>query len=242
MTTGYCTVEDIRRVLQERDLPGDINQDRQIAIDAITGVASWVRDRTGSHFYDGSGSISDPDNIIPTTPRTRGPEFRDIPSSPHNQHDQAFNDDVERVPVAMSGPYTKVKLDRRQAASLSSLLIRDASGDFEDWTTAGDKVGGTGEDYELITRAGDTRSDSFILVDTRSLPPLRRYDGAVRVTYDYGLDTIPDQIRRATAFRAASNLVEDAVIQIPNNATVYGVESLAEQFERKADELLEAFR
>jgi len=242
MSIGYCTVDDVQAVLQKRNLPGDIQQNRDIVLDAITGRAQWLRTQTKSHFYDSGGSISDPDNIIPTTARTRGPEHKDIPSTPHAQHGQMFTEARDRYPLRTHGHYTNVKLDRRQASTLTKLQIRDASGDFEDWVAASDKDEGAGEDYELITRAGDARSDSFVLLDAFSLPGLHYYDGAVRVTYEYGLDEIPDDIRRAVANAAASDLTEDAAIEIPQNAEVYGVESLADQFEQRADELLEAYR
>lgn len=242
MAIGYCTVEDVRRVLREKDLPGDVSQDRDIALDAITGRAQWLRTNTKSHFFDGSGTIEDPDGIIPTSPRTRGPEFCDIPSTPHAQHDRVFSSGRNRYPLRMSGRYTKIKLDRRQADTLTALEVRDAAGGFEDWTTVSDKVEGAGEDYELISRGGDSRSDSSVLLDVHALPGLQRYDGAVRVTYEYGLDEIPQDIRRAVANAAASDLAEEAAIQIPNNAEVYNVESLADELEAKADDLLEAYR
>ena len=71
---------------------------------------------------------------------------------------------------------------------------------------------------------------------------LDSFANAVYVEFSYGHEGIPETDRRAVAFRAASDLVEEAAVQIPNNAEVYGVESLAEQFERKAEELLEVYQ
>jgi hypothetical protein len=71
---------------------------------------------------------------------------------------------------------------------------------------------------------------------------LDSFANAVYVEFSYGHEGIPKNVRRAVAFRAASDFVEEAAIQIPDSAEVYGVESLAEQFERKADELLEVYK
>jgi hypothetical protein len=65
---------------------------------------------------------------------------------------------------------------------------------------------------------------------------------AVYVDIDYGHEGIPRNVRRAVALRAGAELAEEAVIEIPSNATVYNIESKAEAMRSKADELLEVYR
>jgi len=64
----------------------------------------------------------------------------------------------------------------------------------------------------------------------------------VRVAYDYGTNELPGTIRRAVAFKAASELADEAAIQIPNNVEVRSVESLADQLDAKAEEKLDEYR
>lgn len=240
MPTGYCTVEDVRRALRERDLPGDAQQDRQIVIDAIAGQTEWLRKMTGCHFYVDGGIDEDTDDLVPTDTRARNGEEGDVPSTPHPQHSTLFVDDVGRYPHKTHGPYCRIPLHRNDATTLTGLEIYDATGDAVDWVASTDKESGT--DYRLFVEAGGAPSRSFVDIRAASLPPLQHYDGAVRVSYEYGQDSLPSTIRRAVAFRAASDLAEEAAIQIPNNAQVYNVESLADEFERKAEELLEPYR
>ena len=71
---------------------------------------------------------------------------------------------------------------------------------------------------------------------------LDSFANAVYLTFDYGHEGIPQNVRRAVAFRAASDFVDEAAMQIPENSRIRNVESLADQFERKADELLEVYK
>lgn len=237
MSEAYCTVGDVRRALREADLPGDAVQDRQIVRDAIIGQTARVRSLTGKHFYVAGGLASDPDDLVPTDPKTRGPEEQDIPSTPHPQHDVLFDRDRGRYPHATNGRYVRVQLDREDADRLQTLDVRQADGTYDDWVAASDKT--SPDDYRLFVEGGDARSRAVVELDVGSLPPLRRYERAVRATYDYGLDRLPQAIRRAHANLAAAALAEEAAIQIPNNAEVYSVESLAEKLETRAMDILE---
>jgi hypothetical protein len=104
-----------------------------------------------------------------------------------------------------------------------------------------------GDDYYLRVNNGGW---SRLYLDTENLLEededdeyvLDSFANAVYLTWEYGHEGIPQTVRRAVAFRAASDFVEEAAMQIPENAEVYGVESLAEQYERKAEELLEVYR
>ena len=239
MATGYCTVEDVRRALREATLPGDAQQDRDIVIDAIAGTTEWLRKSLNAHFYVAGGVSGDTDNLVPTTVRTRGPEHLDIPSTPHHQHSTLFSEGQHRHPLKSNGPFVTIPLDKKDVQSLSALDVRDASGDFEDWVAASDKT--VGDDYRLVTEAS-TPGRSKLELRAASLPPIRHYDRAVKVTYDYGTAELPRTVRRAVAFKAAEDLAEEAVFELPNNAEVYNVESQADYFARKAKEKLDEYR
>lgn len=77
MATGYCTLEDLRRALREADLPGDLSQDQQIAVDAITSRSDWLERTYKRHWYApaGAGILDEATQIdIPTAPKTRDDE------------------------------------------------------------------------------------------------------------------------------------------------------------------------
>lgn len=68
------------------------------------------------------------------------------------------------------------------------------------------------------------------------------WSNAVYVTFAYGHEGIPRNVRRAVALRAGAELAEEAVISIPDNTTLYGVETKADEMREKADGLLEVYR
>jgi hypothetical protein len=239
MATGYCIVDDVRRALRQADLPGDAQQDREIVLDAIEGTTEWLRKSLDAHFYVPGGVTGDTDNLVPSTVRTRGPEHLDIPSTPHTQHSSLFTEGRHRHPLKTSGPFVSIPLDKQDVQSISTLDVRDASGDFEDWVAASGKT--SGDDYRLVTEAS-TPGRSKLELRAASLPALRHYDRAVSVTYDYGTAELPQTVRRAVAFKAAAELAEDAVLQIPQQTEIYDVESLADFFDRKASEKLAEYR
>jgi hypothetical protein len=73
---------------------------------------------------------------------------------------------------------------------------------------------------------------------------MSHYNNAVRVTYDYGLDSIPQTLRRAVAMRAAAQLLapdDDAALGIPDNGNLVAQESKVRALERQANELLETY-
>jgi hypothetical protein len=129
------------------------------------------------------------------------------------------------------------------------LLVRTSDGSFEDWTqeySGGSWPDALGDDYYLRVNNGGW---SYLYLDTENLLEegeddeyvLDSFANAVYVTYSYGHEGIPRTVRRAVAFRAASDFVEKAAIPIPENARLSSVEALADKFERKAEELLEVY-
>lgn len=75
MPTGYCTVEDVRRVFQDAELSGALAEaDNQTVVDAIESLRQPVEYATRRHWYEPGGVDDDPHQIIPTEPRTRDDE------------------------------------------------------------------------------------------------------------------------------------------------------------------------
>ncbi len=245
--TGYCTLEDLRRALQDAELPGDIQQDKQLAVDAITAQTEPLEKSLKRHWYapDGAAILDEANQIdIPTTPKTRDDE-EDIPTS-----SAVIVDDEGPAPKTSQGSYAKIELARRDADSISQLLVRTGDGSYEDWTTkyeGGSWPDALGDDYYLRVNNGGW---SRLYLDTTNLLAddeddeyvLDSFANAVYVEWSYGHEGIPQNVRRAVAFRAASDFVDEAAVQIPENARVRSVESLADEFERKADDLLEVYR
>ena len=246
--TGYCTLEDLRRALQEAELPGDISQDKQLAVDSITAQTEWLEKTLKRHWYEPDG-ISEASEIdIPTSPKSRDDEY-DIPTSSAFVVDDDDDDDGP-APKTSQGTYAKIELARRDAESVSKLLVRTEDGSFEDWTT--EYTGGSwpdalSDDYYLrVNNGGWSRlyldTDNLLEEDEDDEYVLDSFANAVYLTFDYGHEGIPQTVRRAVAFRAASDFVDEAAMQIPENSRIRSVESLADQFERKAEELLEVYR
>lgn len=241
---GYCTVEDVRRALRAADLPGDAAQDRQIVVDAITGQTEWLTDTTSRHFYVAGGLDEDTDSLVPTGPKTIDSEEVDVPSTPHAgpQQMQVAASHQARYPKRTNGPFTRVRLGKHYVDSLTALEVRDSSGSYTDWVADASKT--EGEDYRLYVEPGSVNSPSYVDLRARSLPRLRQYDKAVRVSYEYGLDELPGTIRRAVAMKAAAELVtgDDAAMGIPENANLVAPETKVQALERQAEEKLEAYQ
>lgn len=242
MPTGYCTVDDVRRALRAKDLPGDAAQDKDIVVDAIAGQTRWLQSTTNAHFYEPNGISEDSISLIPTSTIEQGPEELDVPSTPHPQHSTMWSSRRDWYPHRTNGPYCRIPLAKHGADTITTLEVRDAGGSFTDWTTDASKV--AGDDYELfVDAAPDTPSDSHLNLRAASLPAIQHFDNAVRVTYSYGVDKIPRTIRRAVAMRAAAQLLTDdeASLGIPESTSMVSAESKVQAMERQAEELLEGY-
>jgi len=79
MATGYCTLDDVRRALRSANLPGDISQDEDIAIDAIASQTRTLEKELNRHYYESGGLSEDDKDLIPTDTNTRDDEH-DLPS------------------------------------------------------------------------------------------------------------------------------------------------------------------
>ncbi|EMA19016.1 hypothetical protein [Haloarcula argentinensis] len=247
-SVGYCTLEDLRRAMQEASLPGDISQDKQIAVDSITAQTEWLEKTLKRHWYAPAGAdiLDEATDIdIPTGPKSRDDE-QDIPTP-----SAIVVDDDGPAPKTWQGSYTKLDLARRDAGAVTKLLVRDGDGSYTDWVASDDySVGqspdGLGDDaYVRVNNGGWSAlylDVSNLYDDTADEWKLDTFSNAVYAFFEYGYEGLPQTIRRAVAFRAASDFVDEAAVQIPENARVRSVESLADQFERKSEELLEVYR
>ncbi|WP_265109180.1 hypothetical protein [Halosolutus halophilus] len=243
MATGYCTVEDVRRALQESGFSGaTVEDNNQVVVDAITSHQEWLEKTTKRHWYEPNGITEDDHGIIPTSPKSRDDE-EDIPTG------GAVVAGEPATPKTWQGSYTRIRLARRDAESVSELLVRTPDG-YEDWTT--EYSGGTwpnalGDDYYLRVNNGgwtELYLDAKNLLDDDDEPLLESYANAVYVSYTYGHEGIPQTVRRAVAMKTAAQLLapdDDSALGIPENASLQSVESKVQALERQAEELLEVY-
>lgn len=289
MPHGYCTVDDVRLALRSKGLPGDVDQDREIAIRAIAGQTEWLEKRTDRHWYVAGSVGDDPDGLLPTSANTRDDEH-DIPThggfvhgaSEHERyryrensdalleagprHDRRRRHDTHRkqeIRIATGDPnalyhpidetvpaYTRITLDRRYVQAVNELSVIDETGAYTDWVASNDYDGGVGnanrgDDYWVrINNSGV----SELYLNVHALDDdIASFANAVYIDIDYGYEA-PDgddpklqNIRRGVALRAGATLAEEAVIEIPQNATLYNVETKAEEMRERAAELLDPY-
>ena len=240
---GYCTLEDVRRALRKADLPGDVGQDKQIATDAVAAETEPLEKSLSRHWYEPDGINEATAVDIPTAPKSRDDE-ESIPTGGTHIVDEPA------TPKTFQGDqYTQIAFHRRDVKSLEQLLVRNEDGEFVDWTQSSKYSGGTwptavGEDYYLRVNNGGRSVLRLAIehfLDEDGDPLLDSHSNAVYVTYSYGHEGIPRNVRRAVALRAGAELAEEAAIGIPANATIYNIETKAEEMRSKADELLEVY-
>ena len=239
---GYCTLEDVRRALREAGLPGDVQQDKRIAVDAIVAETEPLQRSLKRHFYEPNGIDEATEVDIPTGPKTRDDE-ESIPTGGAHIVGEPV------TPKTWQGPYTRIQLGRNYAEQINELLVQGEDGTYTDWVASNEYTGGqwpdaVGEDYFLRINNGGV---SHLYLDSRNFlnedgePIVDSFANVVYVEFDYGHEGIPQAVRRAVALHAGAELVEEAVIEIPSNATVYNIETKAEKMREKADELLEEY-
>ena len=248
MSQGYCTLEDVRRALRKASLPGDISQDKQIAVDAVVAQTEELEKTFSRHWYapDGADILSEASAIdIPTGPKTRDDE-ESIPTS------GAMAVAAPPTPKLYQGDYTRIDLARRDAKAVQQLLVRDRDGGYTDWIASDEYTGGTwpdalGDDYFLRVNNGGQSAlyldtTNFLEADDDDEFYLDSFVNAVYVTWEYGHEGIPQTFRQAVALRTAAQFAEEASFQIPENANIYNVETEAEKMRNRADELLDVYR
>jgi hypothetical protein len=281
---GYCTLEDLRRALRSASLPGDIEQDKQIAIDAVTSQSQWLERTYKRHWYapNSADILDEADAIdIPTSPKTRHDE-EDLPrhgamvhgASERDRHHRRQNSDalLESGPAyerrrherrelkqeirisvgsseALEPPaddsipaYTRIRLDRKDVDAINELNVINADGGFDDWVASDDYEGGVGTTHRGEDYWGRVNNDgiSELYINVHSLDDeIASLSKAVYPDWDYGHEGIPRTVRRAVANFAGAEFVEEASIEIPENATIYNIESKADEMKERARKLLE---
>lgn len=232
---GYCETDDVRQALQERELSAELNTTFVTA--AIEGENEWLRRKTNRHWFDSSDTTGE----LFTSALSQSMELQDVPSSPHPQGNQLPRADTDtRYPRTVSGGYAKIVLDRRNVQSITQLDVRTGRRDWTDWVAASDKTEGKGDDYYL--RVNPTTGVSELYVSVVGLS-VDSWDDAVEVSYEWGVDGIPETIRRAVALRAGASLVmdDDAQVGIPNDGQLVSVQTKADKMQSEADRLLKSY-
>ncbi|AFH22023.1 hypothetical protein OSG_eHP14_00215 [environmental Halophage eHP-14] len=239
MADGYCERQDVLDVLEEDNLSGAYDQRPEIIDAAITSLTEHIRTETNRHWYETGGTLTPSSAVSATNMRY------DVPSSPHAQDRQLFRADAEKYPVSTHGPYVRIRLDHADITTLTSLEVRDAAGDVNDWTTDSDKVQGRGEDYYTATPTdAGLAGRTALYIHEGSLPAAVDYEGMVTAGYEYGTDSIPDTVTRMTALLAATQLVtnDEFVSAVPDNGQLANVETKADRWEATAEMLLDNYR
>jgi len=284
MPDGYCTLNDVRRALRKAELPGDVSQDKDIAIDAIAAQTEWFEKTFSRHWYVSGGITEDNEGLIPTAAKTRDDEH-DIPTHGglvhgsserdrrltrknsdalleagprHDRRRRAARDPKQEIRIATGRPealkppvdedvpaYTRITFARRDIQAVNELHVINEDGGYDDWVASNDYTGGVGttnrgNDWWVRINNGG-RSELYLDVHAMD-DDIASFSNAVYVDIDYGHKGLPRTARRGIAFRAAADLVEEAVIEIPNNATIYNIETKAEELREQAKKLLSAYR
>lgn len=246
MPTGYCTVKDVRHALQEVDFTGALAEaDNEVVIKAITSQTEPLEKELKRHWYEPAGVDSDPQNLIPTAPKSRDDE-EDIPTGGAHLVGEPV------TPKTYQQGYTKIRLARRDAESVSQLLVATEDG-YEDWVASDQYDGGSfpaalGDDYYLRVNNGgwsELYLDADHFLDEDDEPIVDSFANAVYVFFEYGHEGLPENVRRAVAMRSAAQLLapdDDAALGIPDNGNLVAQESKVKALERQADELLEVYR
>lgn len=233
---GYCTVDDVRRALQEKDLDGALaDASNQAVLDAITSQAEWLQETTNRHWYEPGGLPEDSHGVIATDPLTHTADEQDIPMSAILTADDTIS------PSTRIGSYTPVELFRRDVQTLTELLVLNDAGGFDDWVGDTAYTEGRGEDYFLQVDDADGWTTLYLDTDSLDDDDLTDYRNAVVASYEYGIQGVSSTVRRAVALRAGAQLVldDDTEIGIPDAGQLVSLESKAQAMERQAEELLE---
>jgi hypothetical protein len=272
MPEGYTTLVDVRRALRQAQLPGDVQQEKEIAVEAIVSQTEWIEKTYDRHWYAqvGDDILSDATEVtIPQSAKTRDDEH-DLPThggyvagsygtdpdpvtsttgtvfnattnrpNPKEEIRLATGDlDDSSVPA-----YTRIQFERKDVEAVNSLHIVNANGGYDDWVASNDYDGGVGfsshagDDFYVRINSGGV---SELYIDVHSLDDdLATLSNAVVVDFDYGHVGIPQNVQRAVAFRAGADLAEEAAIRIPQDTTLYDVETKADEMRTQAEEFLE---
>lgn len=255
MPDGYCTVEDVRRVLQDAEFDQALSANsNQVVVDAIASQTEWLQEVTNRHWYESGGVTEDDEGLIPSSARTHTEDEQDLPTRPFLTTERRVkrkniwvsrNRGTDPAPEGgldirtFRGDYTRITLFRRDITSLTELLVLHDTNGYEDWVADSSKTEGKSDDYYL--HVNDSTGLTRLYLDTDSIDEdLSDFGSAVIATYEYGIDGIPTTVRRGVAFLAASQLVMDDEFRasIPDSGQLVNVETKAQAWQRKAEDLL----
>jgi hypothetical protein len=244
MVTGYCTVDDVRRVFQEADLSGALAEsNNQLVVDTIAAVSSTVEKATKRHWYDAGGVSDDDRSVIPTDAQSRDDEY-DLPSQGAVAFGAAGTDIKERIRVGAGDlgdeavpTYTRITLARKDVSSLDELLVINANGAVEDWIASSDYDTGVGlanrgaDAWVRLNNGGVSELNIDIHALDDDIPSLAN---AVYAIVSYGKDEVPQRIRRGVAHLVAADLVlnDEFVTAIPDDGQLTSLETKAQRWGR----------
>lgn len=131
MSTGYCTVDDVRRVFQQADLTGALaDENHRVVADAIESYSDQIERATRRHWFDPDGIAEDDQDVVATDPQTRDDEH-DIPTHGgfvHGASEQRRRSRRNSDALLESSPrgrrHRRARRDRKQE-------IRIATGDVD---------------------------------------------------------------------------------------------------------------
>jgi len=237
---AYCEEGDVQEALQEADASmGEGPLDTATVKTAIYSASRWVKEATGSHFYDSGGST----DLVSTSAADTTNRLLDVPSSPHRQDGQLFRHAENgrtniTYPNTQVGQYVKLRLPKRHVESIDMMEVREAGGDWEDWTASGNYTEGRGEDYYHRTEGGQN-GRSYLYVHAGAIGPHKDFNDLIEVDLTYGLDWQDSKwadVRRGVAMLAAAELVadDDMITQIPENGILMNLETKAERLANRA--------
>lgn len=225
---GYCTVEDVRRLLRERELSGALEEaGNQAVVDAIAAQSEWLQETTNRHWFEPDGVEEDDHGIVYAEPLVHDRDVQDIRTK------SAFLLGEEPEPKS------SLQLARRDVRELTELLVRNADGGYDDWVDDTDYTEGLGADYHVLVDDADGWSD--LILDTDTLEDVTDFNRGVIASYEYGIDDLTATVRRGVAALAVLLILADdeAALGIPDNGQLVPADSKINVVREEAERLLE---
>lgn len=232
--TAFAEREDVRWVMQKSPNKfGDKQLGDDIVDAAIEGVSQWFANATDAYFYDSTKTGSD---LIDSSAATATGIIESVPSSPHTQRGQLFNDENVRYPVTRDGVFTRTKLPAFFIESIDTLEVRDRGGGFTDWVADSNISEGPDEDYYVQVDGSNAYGNTYLYLRARTIGSRRYFDDLLRIDVTYGRDeqdTSWADVRRGIAALAAAQLIvdDDVIAQVPDNGQLIGVVTQYDQLQ-----------
>lgn len=174
---GYCTVDDVRRALQDREFSGALSEDaEEPVVEAIEGLTERIQKITHKHWYVPGGVSDDVKNVVSTAVETRDDEhdisthggyvvgnYGDNRYRATTTSGTVFASDQQASPQPKQQirldrgdlsddtvpAYTRIQLERKDVETINSLKVANADGGYDDWVSSTDYTGGVGFDSHV---------------------------------------------------------------------------------------------